>query len=368
MTLREQFGDIDIYLFDQLLARAHPSRHAGSRCRMWTRPQPRLPATGGSRGVRDGRRPERGPRGREPSRRRWRPPCRATHFKAEAVESMTIPTSSMDAVISSAVLHFARDDRAFRGDGPADVADARARRPDVLPACVIYRDRVAGESRSDQAGTCCRMAASGTWSRSPGSSNSRGRSAGPSSIRSRAPSSRTCAAWRRGWSVLLADLVAASVDVTQTPARLRRSRGLLTACANSAPPDVAIAVPFLTGTLRQGRIGVGFAAIREAADVTAASEPTLTLADVDRAFEEVAMTRGAGSIARPRRAAARALWSSDVPTSRTFLVRLLHGELRQGAVEGVSSMRSRARLPFPPTVSGAPRWCRARSRRSRLPR
>src|SRR6188472_1656168 len=140
------------------------------------------------------------------------------------------------------------------------------------------------------------MAASGTWSRNRGWSNSRKFSAGPWSIRSRAPSSRTCAAWRRGWSVLLADLVAASADVTRTPARLAKIARLADCLRQLQPSDVAIAVPFLTGTLRQGRIGVGFAAIREAADVAAASQPTLTLTDVDRVFDEVSTTRGAGSI------------------------------------------------------------------------
>ena len=97
--------------------------------------------------------------------------------------------------------------------------------------------------------------------------------------------------------MLLADLVAASADVTRTPARLQKIARLADYLRELQPADVAIAVPFLTGALRQGRIGVGFAAIREAADVTAALEPTLTLADIDRTFDAVATTRGAGSIA-----------------------------------------------------------------------
>ena len=75
----------------------------------------------------------------------------------------------------------------------------------------------------------------------------------------------------------LADLVAASADVTRTPARLQKIARLADCLRELHPADVAIAVPFLTGALRQGRIGVGWAAIREAADVTAASEPTAVI-------------------------------------------------------------------------------------------
>jgi len=134
--------------------------------------------------------------------------------------------------------------------------------------------------------------------------------------------------------VLLADLVAASADVTRTPARLKKIARLADCLRELSPVDVAIAVPFLTGALRQGRIGVGFAAIREAADVPAASEPALTLADVDRVFDEVATTRGAGSTAR-RVDLLRALFGRATADEQDFLVRLLHGELRQGALEGV---------------------------------
>jgi SAM-dependent methyltransferase len=41
------------------------------------------------------------------------PALPANHFKVETVEDMTIPDASIDVVISSAVLHFARDDAHF---------------------------------------------------------------------------------------------------------------------------------------------------------------------------------------------------------------------------------------------------------------
>jgi tellurite methyltransferase len=44
----------------------------------------------------------------------WCSKLPADNFRAEAVESMSFPTGFADLVISSAVLHFARDDDDFR--------------------------------------------------------------------------------------------------------------------------------------------------------------------------------------------------------------------------------------------------------------
>jgi SAM-dependent methyltransferase len=43
------------------------------------------------------------------------PHLSAANFRVEAVEHMTFPDAFADAVLSSAVLHFARDDRQFEG-------------------------------------------------------------------------------------------------------------------------------------------------------------------------------------------------------------------------------------------------------------
>jgi DNA ligase-1 len=134
--------------------------------------------------------------------------------------------------------------------------------------------------------------------------------------------------------VRLADLVAVSADVTQTTARLKKIARLAAYLRGLAPSDVAIAVPFLTGSLRQGRIGIGGAALREAADAPAATEPSLTLVELDEVFDGVAGARGSGSTATRVRLL-RDLFRRATSDEQDFLVRLLYGELRQGAVEGV---------------------------------
>ena len=138
-TLREQFDDIDIYLFDQLLRGRHAPGmrvldagcgrgrnlvyllRAGSMCRPST-PTPR------------------------PSRRfahwrhGWRRGC-PVELRVERVEAMTVPDGAVDVIISSAVLHFANDHAHFDVDGAADVAGARTGWIAVLPPGRVHRDR-----------------------------------------------------------------------------------------------------------------------------------------------------------------------------------------------------------------------------------
>ncbi len=127
----------------------------------------------------------------------------------------------------------------------------------------------------------------------------------------------------------LADLVTLSAAVAEAASRLTKIGLLADTLRPLAPDDVAIAIPFLTGALRQG-----VAAIRGAADVPAADAPSLTLAEVDAVFGQVAGARGAGS-AGIRVQQLRELFARATHEEQEFLVRLLFGELRQGAVEGV---------------------------------
>jgi DNA ligase-1 len=93
-------------------------------------------------------------------------------------------------------------------------------------------------------------------------------------------------------------------------------------------------VHYLAGRLRQGRIGIGYAALQEALPGEAASDATLTLAEVDRALEQIARTRGAGAAAR-RRALLGGLLAKATRVEQEFLARLLLGDLRQGALEAL---------------------------------
>jgi len=136
--------------------------------------------------------------------------------------------------------------------------------------------------------------------------------------------------------MLLAELGDASRAVAATRSRLRK-RALLARLFSEADPErVGLAVNYLTGTLPQGRIGLGPAIVRRALDGIdgAAADPALDLAAVDGTFDTIATTRGKGSTER-REACLRSLFERCSIGDREFLARLLLGELRQGALEAV---------------------------------
>ncbi len=120
--------------------------------------------------------------------------------------------------------------------------------------------------------------------------------------------------------------------VAGEPSRLGKVE-LLAACLRRAPVDeVEIAVAFLAGELRQRQIGVGWAALR--APVQPAAEATLTLTDVDATFERIGACSGPGS-QQARADLLGSLLTAATAEEQEFLRRLLLGELRQGALDGV---------------------------------
>jgi DNA ligase 1 len=132
--------------------------------------------------------------------------------------------------------------------------------------------------------------------------------------------------------VRLAELVAASRDVAATPARLEKIARLASALSAAAPEERPVAASWLAGELPQGRIGIGHASARSALDAAPSPPPgpPLTLGEVHAAFSAIAAARGA---ARAR--AFTDLLAAATADERSFLVRLVLGELRQGALEGL---------------------------------
>src|SRR5215510_7773245 len=94
-----------------------------------------------------------------------------------------------------------------------------------------------------------------------------------------------------------ADLVATSAEVGARTGRLDKVGLLADLLGRLAPDEIEIAVAFLSGSPRQGRIGVGMSAIRAASDVSYAESPILELREVDNALARLATLSGAGSAA-----------------------------------------------------------------------
>jgi DNA ligase 1 len=134
--------------------------------------------------------------------------------------------------------------------------------------------------------------------------------------------------------VSLHDLVITSTAVGEASSRLAKIGLLADLLRRIAPEHIEIAIGFLSGEPRQGRIGIGGATIWNARDVAPADAPALTLHDVDVTFSQIASIKGAGSTAA-RQERLRDLLRRATRTEQDFIVRLLFGELRQGALEGV---------------------------------
>jgi DNA ligase-1 len=134
--------------------------------------------------------------------------------------------------------------------------------------------------------------------------------------------------------MLLQEIVQTSAAVADSSGRLAKIAHLADLLHRLAPEEVSIAIPFLSGELRQGRIGLGPATIWSARPSSGAEAATLSLADVDDAFAGIAGTSGAGSAGARQRLLSGLLQRATAP-EQDFLMRLLTGELRQGALESV---------------------------------
>jgi DNA ligase 1 len=132
---------------------------------------------------------------------------------------------------------------------------------------------------------------------------------------------------------LLAEVVRASAAVAATSSRLEKTR-LIAQCLRALEPgEVEIALPYLSGEVRQGKLTIGYATLRSAMGGAAAA-PGLTLTEIDAAFDALKTVKGKGS-AGARQARLKELFEKATAEEQDFLLRLLVGELRQGALEGV---------------------------------
>jgi DNA ligase-1 len=130
-----------------------------------------------------------------------------------------------------------------------------------------------------------------------------------------------------------ADLVATSDAVASTSKRTEKVAALASLLRRLDQDEVVTAVGMLTGAPRQGRIGVGWRTVG-GLSVNAATQPSLSLLAVDDALTALAACAGTGSHGE-RNGILTALLAAATPHEQSFIRRLLTGELRQGALEGV---------------------------------
>ena len=144
----------------------------------------------------------------------------------------------------------------------------------------------------------------------------------------------------------LGTLAATSRRLADTSGR-REKIGLLAALlAEASPEEIEIAAAYVSGAVRQEKLGLGWATIQRALPGGAAAAPTVELSEVDAALEAIAGTSGRGSAATRQRLL-RELMERLTAEEQRFLGGLIVGELRQGALEGlvVEAIAAAAKRP-----------------------
>jgi DNA ligase-1 len=132
--------------------------------------------------------------------------------------------------------------------------------------------------------------------------------------------------------MLLQEIAETSAAVAATSARGAKVEALAGCLRRCDVAEIGIAAVYLSGELRQRQIGVGYASIRDLPPGAAAA--SLTLRQVDATLQLVGEQAGAGSQGERRRLLAELMGLATAAEQR-FLVRLVLGDLRQGALEGV---------------------------------
>ena len=146
--------------------------------------------------------------------------------------------------------------------------------------------------------------------------------------------------------MLLSELVRTSEAVAGESGRRAKIDELAGLLRRAEPGEIGLAVAFLSGELRQRQIGVGYAALSDllrpglpapgpdGAEASGGPGRALTLAVLDDVFAAIGTVTGPGAQAERRRLLAD-LFARATPAERSFLGRLLTGEMHQGALEGV---------------------------------
>ncbi|MFL9682870.1 MULTISPECIES: ATP-dependent DNA ligase [Streptomyces] len=137
--------------------------------------------------------------------------------------------------------------------------------------------------------------------------------------------------------MLLARVAEVSRQVAAAPARSRKIALLAELFAEATPEESPLVIAYLSGRLPQGRIGVGWSTLKRVVPpaVPPVVEPALTLAEVDAALDALAGVAGPGVQAERARRVGE-LFAAATVEEQELLVRLLSGEVRQGALDAVA--------------------------------
>ncbi|MFB6960264.1 ATP-dependent DNA ligase [Streptomyces sp. NPDC056309] len=133
--------------------------------------------------------------------------------------------------------------------------------------------------------------------------------------------------------MLLARLARVSREVAAASARSRKIVLLAELFREAGAEDVPVVIPYLAGRLPQGRLGVGWKVLGRR--VAPAAEASLTVHEVDARLSELGKVSGTGSQAERSRIVGE-LMAAATEDEQRFLLGLLTGEVRQGALDAIA--------------------------------
>ncbi|MGX4693570.1 ATP-dependent DNA ligase [Streptomyces sp. JNUCC 63] len=133
--------------------------------------------------------------------------------------------------------------------------------------------------------------------------------------------------------MLLARLAQVSREVAATSARSKKIALLAELFREAEADDVPVVIPYLAGRPPQGRLGVGWKVLGRR--VPPAAEPSLTVREVDLRLSELGKVSGPGSQAERSRIVGELMGAATEGEQR-FLLGLLTGEVRQGALDAIA--------------------------------
>jgi ATP-dependent DNA ligase I len=133
--------------------------------------------------------------------------------------------------------------------------------------------------------------------------------------------------------MLLDELARTSEAVAATSSRSAKIAALAACLRQLRPDEIPVAVAYLAGALPHDPIRVGWATLRDLPP-PAQGPAVLEVAEVDAALRRIGAAAGPGSQSA-RRSELETLYARATEGEQRFLTALLHGELRQGALEGV---------------------------------
>jgi DNA ligase-1 len=132
----------------------------------------------------------------------------------------------------------------------------------------------------------------------------------------------------------LTTLVELSEKVASTKSKKEKISLLAHLLLQTSGEEITLTASYLSGQLPQGRLGIGWATLQQALQDLPDQTRSLNLIEVDSFFERISKEKGAGSLEKKIKLL-RDLFSSVRKTETEFLIGLIMGEIRQGALEGL---------------------------------